>query len=131
MTNSMILMIGISLFVLTFLLFLLIRRSSEGNGYEVFEISDRKLTVYSGIPVNYDPEDIESVVFSIGDRKGNAVGSFYIRKKDGSRSRPFFFDSSFLHKKTVFYSTRKEIETAIEKLTEQLREYGISSYRTR
>lgn len=129
--KEILLMIGASL-PLILAAVILLRQREKGKGrYEVFRISNGKLTVLSGVPVTYGLETIEKVEFSkfaMGKAAyKNFTGVIRIRKVNGSGSRPFLFDASAFHKKMVLRSSEEEIELATRELMEQLKRYGIES----
>ncbi len=124
MTHSMTVMIGISIFMLALITFLLMKRFKEGNVYDVMNIFDGKLTVFAIFPVHYDLKDIEEVIFSSYRAKYHYMGRMKIIKKNGEH-RSFVFDASALHNRMVLTSSQNEIDLVITKLTKELQAHGI------
>ena len=111
-------------------LFFLIKNRGQGTGfYDIFSISDGKLTIQAAVPISYPLEDIERVEFSsfATTKSGftNFVGQLRIIKKNGRTSRPYYFDSSVLYQKFVAKSTKEEMEETIQLLTAKLEHHGI------
>ena len=96
---------------------------SESN--EVFAVSGNKLTVFAGIHVTYDIDDIEKVIFSsLRGRYGSSYsGIMRIVKKNGKKSRPFMFYGNA--KNFVLASSKQEIEKTTLELMEKLAFYNI------
>ncbi len=98
------------------------------NKYDVFDISENKLTILAGIPVTYSLDTIEELTFSkMRGRYGGYTGIIRVIKTNGHKSRPFLFDSSVYYKKFIFTSSEKDINLTILALMEELKEHRISS----
>ena len=122
----------VALVMLGLVLFSLIKKWRQGTGfYDIFSISDGKLTIQAAVPISYPLEDIERVEFSsfATTKSGftNFAGQLRIIKKNGKSSRSYLFDSSVLCQKMVGKSSKEEIEESIQLLMEKLESQGIPS----
>ena len=129
-SNVMLLFQCVALVMLGLVLFSLIKKWRQGTGfYDIFSISDGKLTIQAAVPISYPLEDIERVEFSkfATTKSGftNFAGQLRIIKKNGRPSRPYYFDSSVLYQKFVAKSTKEEMEETIQLLTAKLERHGI------
>lgn len=131
-SNVMLLFQCVALVMLGLVLFSLIKKWRQGTGfYDIFSISDGKLTIQAAVPISYPLEDIERVEFSsfATTKSGftNFAGQLRIIKKNGKSSRSYLFDSSVLCQKMVGKSSKEEIEESIQLLMEKLESQGIPS----
>ena len=131
-SNVMLLFQCVALVMLGLVLFSLIKKWRQGTGfYDIFSISDCKLTIQAAVPISYPLEDIERVEFSsfATTKSGftNFAGQLRIIKKNGKSSRSYLFDSSVLCQKMVGKSSKEEIEESIQLLMEKLESQGIPS----
>ena len=129
-SNVMLLFQCVTLVMLGLVLFSLIKKWRQGTGfYDIFSISDGKLTIQAAVPISYPLEDIERVEFSsfATTKSGftNFAGQLRIIKKNGKSSRSYLFDSSVLCQKMVGKSSKEEIEESIQLLMEKLERHGI------
>ena len=129
-SNVMLLFQCVALVMLGLVLFSLIKKWRQGTGfYDIFSISDGKLTIQAAVPISYPLEDIERVEFSsfATTKSGftNFAGQLRIIKKNGKSSRSYLFDSSVLCQKMVGKSSKEEIEESIQLLMEKLERHGI------
>lgn len=128
--NWMFLLFSMTFVFLMVSLFFLIKNRGQGTGfYDIFLISDGKLTIQAAVPISYPLEDIERVEFSrfATTKSGftNFAGQLRIIKKSGRPSRPYYFDSRVLYQKFVAKSTKEEMDKTIQLLTTKLERHGI------
>ncbi|MCK4023133.1 hypothetical protein [Streptococcus suis] len=128
--NWMVLLFGLTFVLLVVSLFFSLRKGKQAQGfYDIFSISEGRLTIQAAVPINYPLEVIERVEFSrfATTKSGftNFAGQLRIIKKNGRTSRPYYFDSSVLYQKFVAKSRKEEMDETIELLTAKLERHGI------
>ncbi|MGT2710894.1 hypothetical protein [Streptococcus oriscaviae] len=128
--NWMLMLFGLIFVLRVVFLFFSLRKGKQGQGfYDVFLISDGKLTIQAAFPITYPLEEIERVEFSrfATTKSGftNFAGQLRIIKKNGRTSRRYYFDSSVLHQKIVAKSTKEEMDQTIQLLMARLERHGI------
>lgn len=120
--------IWVSFIVLVAAAFIIIKTvKKKEQRYDVFVVSDNQLKVQSILPGNYDLDKISEVVFWKINLKLNFLGVMRITMKDGSKSRPFLFDSSYYLKQVQFNNSKTNIDITTRMLTEELNSYGIKT----
>ena len=125
---SMIVMAGMIMVIAVFLMIFaisILKRNKEAR-YEVFDFSNRgEMKVLTGIPVVYQLEDIQKVVFSVQNVRSGSIGRFQIIKNNGKKSRKYMYEESVYTKKLSLRSSLVNIGKATDYLMQQLRTEGI------
>lgn len=122
METMMWMLIPIALFS-ALMLVMIMRKGNQK--YDVFQIEGDKLFLQTLWRPSFKLDEIESIEFSKIQRVNNFLGCIQIIKYNGSKSRKYRFDSSYLQRKIVFNNSEDEIDFATEKLMAELRKYGI------
>ena len=119
-------MFAITIFVIVFAAIALVKWKGLPVGTnEVFEVSDGRIIIFTGLQATYNIDDIENVAFSIvrSRRSASYSGTMRVVKKNGKKSRPFIFCGD--SKNIVLAGSKPEIEKKTLELMEKLRLHNI------
>lgn len=134
MSTVILMLLGVTAVAVLFLVILTramqkSRPASVGQ-YEVYTVSDGRLTIFAGLPVTYDIDDIEDVTFSWNWYRSRLRIVMKIRFNNGKGSRRYYIFRNSINGEMFGrgYSAEGREET-VQHLMDGLEQHGIACVR--